>query len=47
MIETSLSQSDPIALPDRPFGRIARSVLGYALLTALMIITPIDRKSVV
>jgi hypothetical protein len=40
VIETSLSQSDPIALPDRPFGRVARSVIGYALLTALMIITP-------
>lgn len=29
-----------MSLPERPFGRIARSVLGYSLLTALMIITP-------
>lgn len=40
MIETSLSQSDPIALPQRPFGRVARSVIGYSLLTALMIVVP-------
>ena len=33
-------QSEPVALPDRSFGRIARSVLGYSLLTALMIVTP-------
>lgn len=39
MIETSRMQSEPMALPDRPFGRIARSVLGYSLLTALMIVT--------
>lgn len=29
-----------MSLPERPFGRIARSVAGYSLLTALMIITP-------
>ena len=40
MIESSLTQSDPVTLPDRPFGRVARSVIGYSLLTALMIVTP-------
>ena len=40
MIESSLMPSEPMALPDRPLGRIARSVLGYSLLTALMIVTP-------
>lgn len=43
MIETSLPpraelQSDPALLPLRPFGEVARSVAGYALLMALMII---------
>ena len=36
----SLSQSEPISLPGRPFGRVVRSVIGYSLATALMIITP-------
>jgi len=40
MIETSLQQSDPVVLPHRPFGRQARSVAGYSLVTALMIVTP-------
>lgn len=40
MIETSLQQSENLALPDRPFGRQVRSVLGYSLLAALMIVTP-------
>jgi hypothetical protein len=40
VIETSLSQSDPLTLPPRPLGRLTRSVIGYSLLTALMIITP-------
>jgi hypothetical protein len=39
MIETSLQQSEPVALPGRPFGRQARSVAGYSLLTALMIVS--------
>jgi hypothetical protein len=39
MIE-SLPQSEPVLLPGRPFGRQVRSVIGYALLTALMIVTP-------
>ncbi|HYC90488.1 MAG TPA: DUF2232 domain-containing protein [Thermoanaerobaculia bacterium] len=39
MIET-LPQSEPVLLPQRPSGRPARSVLGYSLLTALMIVTP-------
>ena len=40
MIESSLHQSEPVLLPGRPFGRQVRSVIGYSLLTALMIITP-------
>ena len=39
MIE-SLHSSEPVLLPGRPFGRQVRSVIGYALLTALMIVTP-------
>lgn len=38
MIETSLQQ-EPVALPGRPFGRIARSVAGYSLLLGLMFVT--------
>jgi len=41
MIETSLHQSEPVMLPGRPFGRVVRSILGYSLMTALMIITPL------
>ena len=37
MIE-SLHRSEPVVLPQRPFGRQARSILGYSLLTALMIV---------
>ena len=40
MLDTSLHQSEPVALPVRSFGRLARSVGGYSLLTALMIVTP-------
>lgn len=40
MIESSLHQSEPVLLPGRPFGQQVRSVIGYALLTALMIVTP-------
>ena len=40
MIESSLHQSEPVALTERPTGRLVRSVAGYALLTALMIVTP-------
>ena len=36
----SLSHSEPVTLPERPHGAVARSVVGYSLLTALMIITP-------
>lgn len=41
MIETSLHQSEPVMLPGRSFGRLLRSILGYSLLTALMIVTPL------
>ena len=40
MIEMSLQQSEPVALPHRSPGRQVRSVAAYSLLTALMIITP-------
>jgi hypothetical protein len=39
MIDT-LHQSEPVMVPGRPFGQRARSVAAYALLTALMMITP-------
>jgi hypothetical protein len=39
MIETSLQQSEPVALPGRPSGRVARSIAAHALLTVLMVIT--------
>jgi uncharacterized protein YybS (DUF2232 family) len=41
MIDTSLQQSEPVALSHRSTGRQVRSVGMHALLTALMIITPI------
>jgi hypothetical protein len=40
MIETSLHQSEPVALPGRPSGRVARSIAAHALLVALMLVTP-------
>jgi hypothetical protein len=40
MIETSLHQSEPVTVHGRPSGRTARSIAAHALLTALMIITP-------
>jgi hypothetical protein len=40
MMETSLQQ-EPVALPGRPFGRLARSVAGYSLLTGLLFVTPL------
>jgi hypothetical protein len=39
MIESSLHTSEPVALPDRSFGRQLRSVIGYALLATLMVVT--------
>lgn len=41
MIETSLPQSEPVMLPGRPLGRVVRSIAGYSLLAALMIVTPL------
>jgi hypothetical protein len=41
MIETSLHPSERVTLPQPPPGQWLRSVAGHALLTALMIITPI------
>lgn len=40
MIESSLPHGEPVLLPSRSFGRQARSVAAYSLLTALMMITP-------
>lgn len=34
-------QSDSLEIPERPFGRMIRSVFGYALLMALMFLTPL------
>jgi hypothetical protein len=39
MIESSLHQSEPVPLPGPSFGRAARGVIGYGLLTALMMVT--------
>jgi hypothetical protein len=41
MIATSSLQQEPVALPERSFGRTARSVSGYGLLLALMFISPL------
>lgn len=41
MIESSLSPSEPVLIPDRSFGLVTRSVLGYSLVTALMIVAPL------
>lgn len=41
MFESSLPQSDPMPLTDRPFARLARSVAGYGLATALMLVSPL------
>ncbi|HEX7154319.1 MAG TPA: hypothetical protein VF618_22720 [Thermoanaerobaculia bacterium] len=38
MIETSLHTSEPVALPDRSSGQVARSVIGHAVLAAMMIV---------
>lgn len=40
MIDTTIQQSEPVALPHRSPGRQVRSVAVYSLVTALMIITP-------
>ncbi|MEO8034415.1 MAG: hypothetical protein ABI837_08270, partial [Acidobacteriota bacterium] len=39
MSETSV-HDEPVALPSRPFGRVARSVIGYAVGTAVMLVSP-------
>ncbi len=39
MIEMSLHQSEPLELPGRPNGAVARSIARHALVTALMTIT--------
>jgi len=39
MIDTSLHQSEPVALPGRPNGTVGRSIARHALVTALMTVT--------
>jgi hypothetical protein len=39
MSETSV-HDEPVPLPSRPFGRVVRSVLGYAVATAVMLVSP-------
>jgi hypothetical protein len=41
MIDTSLPQSEPVVLPARPFGRVARSVVAHGVATALMAASPL------
>ncbi|HVS31981.1 MAG TPA: DUF2232 domain-containing protein [Thermoanaerobaculia bacterium] len=42
MIESSLQQSESVSLPPiRPFGRVVRSVAGYGVATALMMVSPL------
>ena len=41
MIETSLQHDEPVAMPARSFGKQARSMAGYVLLTALMFVSPL------
>lgn len=41
MIETSLQHHEPVALPARTFARVARSVAGYGVMLALMLLTPL------
>src|SRR4051812_34091049 len=40
MIDT-LQQDEPVAMPVRTFGKQARSMAGYTLLTALMYVSPL------
>lgn len=41
MIETSPLQHDPVDIPARSFGSLARSVAGYGVLLALMLVSPL------
>jgi hypothetical protein len=41
MTNASLSHGETMPIPVRPFGRIARSVAGYGLATALMLVSPL------
>jgi hypothetical protein len=41
MVDMSLHQSEPVMLPERPLGRVIRSIAVYSLMTALMIVTPL------
>jgi Predicted membrane protein (DUF2232) len=41
MIETSLQHEQPVATPVRSFGKRARNMAGYTILTALMFVSPL------
>lgn len=41
MIETSLQHDEPVAMPVRSFGKQARSMAGYVIVTALMFVSPL------
>lgn len=41
MIDTRSLQHEPVAFPERSLGRVIRSVAGYALLVALMFVSPL------
>jgi len=41
MIEMSLQQDEAVAMPVRTFGKQARSMAGYTLVTALMFVSPL------
>jgi Predicted membrane protein (DUF2232) len=41
MIETSLQHDEPVAIPARSFGKQARSMAGYTIVTALMFVSPL------
>ncbi|HEY3051919.1 MAG TPA: hypothetical protein VGK04_00870 [Thermoanaerobaculia bacterium] len=41
MTNASLSHGETMPIPVRPFGRIVRSVAGYGLATALMLVSPL------
>jgi hypothetical protein len=41
MSETSLQQDEPAAIPARSFGKLARGMAGYTIVTALMFVSPL------
>jgi hypothetical protein len=41
MIEMSLQHDEPVTIPVRSFGKLVRSMAGYTILAALMVISPL------